>query len=811
MRAEPIAGPIPFGALVQRYRVAAGLSQEALAERAGLSRRGIADLERGARRFPYGNTLRRLADALGLAEPETRTFLAAGLRPRPSLVHGPVGLPIDSVRLVGRERELGELQELVRVERLVTLTGPGGIGKTRLALEVARQLEVGYDDLGVFVDLAPVTDPQLVPYAMARALGVREARDKPLIDTVQDHVGTRRLLVVLDNCEHVLADSARLADALVRNCPQLHLLVTSREAMRIHGETAWSVPPLKLDQACLLFGERARSAQANPPLNGRDSALIADICRRLDGIPLAIELAAARVPALGLVQIAAHLEERLRLLSVGSRLDAPRHQTLRAAVDWSYDLLSQPERRLFERLSVFAGGWSMHAAETVCGWAPLEGADVLGLLSGLVDKSLVIAEEHDGRMRYRFLETIREYALERDEVSGQAKNGCLRHAAYYRELAATGASTRLGVQYPRDIEVVTQEQANLRAALGAMLGQGELQHGLALCLALGGFWLGQGHLSEGLEWLEGFLKQEPALPWDTLADGLHTTGRIMEYRGAFELARSLYQRSLTISRSHDDATRAARAVGGLGDVAIHQGDYERAVTCLEEALSLGRTVGSLPEVTQALWSLARVANAQGDAERMKERCEEALLIQRRLGDRWGVAYSLHELGQLARREGQLDRAQALDEESHVLWRQSGSRMGERAALMSLAVLARERGSTTRAAAITLQILDLCREMVDPSATTVRCVEIASDVLLGVGSTEPAVILIAAATAQRAALGAPVPPQEQVEREGALSAAHAALETSGFERAWASGGRLSIPQAVELAAESLMPFVESGCP
>jgi len=235
------------------------------------------------------------------------------------------------------------------------------------------------------------------------------------------------------------------------------------------------------------------------------------------------------------------------------------------------------------------------------------------------------------------------------------------------------------------------------------------------------------------------------------------------------------------------------------------------VTCLEEAGALARAAGSLPEVTQALWSLARVANAQGDTQRMKALCEEALLIQRRLADRWGVAYSLHELGQLARREGQLDRAQALDEESHVLWRQSGSRMGERAALMSLVVIAFERGAPARATALTMQILDLCREMVDPSATTVRCVEIASDVLLSVGGAEPAVCLIAAATAQRALLGAPVPPQEHVERERALSAARAALAPIGFEAAWAAGGRLSILEAVDLAAESLMPFVESGSP
>jgi tetratricopeptide (TPR) repeat protein len=361
------------------------------------------------------------------------------------------------------------------------------------------------------------------------------------------------------------------------------------------------------------------------------------------------------------------------------------------------------------------------------------------------------------------------------------------------------------------MDLITQEHANFRAALGAMLSQAELQHGLALCQALGGFWLGQGHLNEGQEWLARFLAHKDEVPWDALADGLHTAGRIAEYRGGFDLARSLYQHSLTISRSHDDATLAARALGGLGDVAVHQGAHKEAVTFLEEALSLARSAGSLPEISQALWSIGRIADARGDAERSKQLREESLQIQRRLGDRWGVARSLHELGQLARREGQLERAQALHEESHVLWRQSGSRMGERAALMNLAVIAFDRGSPVRAAALTLQVVELCQEMEDASATTARCVEIASDVLLGLGSAEPAVRLVAAASAQREALGAPVPPLEQAERERALSAAHAALEPGAFDRAWKEGGQLSILEAVEVAAESLTPFVESRSP
>ena len=793
---------VAFGELLRRYRAMAGLSQEALAERSGLSRRGIADLERGARRFPYRDTAQRLATALGLDSSERANLLASGHRPQQPASVNRYALPIEPAALVGRERELTELRELLANTRLLTLTGSGGIGKTRLAQALGLRIEAEYADGGVFVDLAPVSDQARVTHAMAQALGVRETRDRPLLETVHAHVGSRQLLVVLDNCEHVLPGAARLADILIRNCPRLRILATSREALRIHGETAWPVPPLVQDEARALFIERARGAQATLHFTPQDTAVIGDICRRLDGIPLAIELAAVRVAALGVTQTADRLADRLHLLSGGSQFDTPRHQTLRAAIGWSFALLSDQERRLFERLAVFIGGWNLTTAEAVCAWGILESRDVLTILANLVDKSLVVAEDRAGNMRYRLLETIRDYASEQLEASGQTAEARRRHATYFRSLAEAGAVTRLGIRYPSEMGLVGRDHDNMRAALSHTLAAGDFESGLGLCQALGGFWVSQGYVSEGEEWVGRFLEHAQDVEWQTLARSLHVGGRLAEYRGAFDRARSMYERSLSICSAHDDAIDAARALCGLGDVELHQGRYDQAREWFQQALARGRSARSLPEMAQALLSLARVAEMSVNVADSKRYLEESLQIHRQLEDRWGVAYVLNELGQHARRDGLLEQAQSLHEESHVLWRQSGSRMGERAAVMNLTRILLERGSLIRAVTLAQDGLEMCRDMADGSATTARCVEIAAQVLRACGSAQTAVSLLAAATTRREVLGAPVPPQEQHERDQALSAARATLGETEFRHAWEDGKLLPIDEACYLASAAL---------
>jgi predicted ATPase/DNA-binding XRE family transcriptional regulator/Tfp pilus assembly protein PilF len=800
MQANARAG---FGGLLRQFRAAAGISQEGLAERAGLSRRGIADLERGARNFPYGDTIRRLADALGLTPEERAALLAAGTRHPSPEPEKRSTLPIELSSLVGREREISEIQLVLKSGRLLTLTGAAGIGKTRLAVEVAHRLADQHAHGAAFIDLAPLNDPGLVPHAAALALGVREQNDRSTLDTLQEELEPREMLVVIDNCEHVLDASARLVDRLVRSCPRLRILATSREGMRIHGETVWVVPTLRREEATELFIERAQAAGAHVEWSENDTELVAEICRRLDGIPLAVELAAARVTSLGLAQISERLAERLRLLSRGSRLDSPRHQTLRAAIDWSYALLQEHERQLLERLSVFAGGWSAEALAPVCGSDLADSDEILDVLVGLVEKSLVMVDQRDGTGRYRLLETIREYATERLEASGEAALVRRRHAAYFRSLLETGAAIRRGVWYAPDMDLVRREHDNIRAALGALLALGDFDDGLSFCRALGGFWLGQGYLNEGDEWLRRFLEHAESMPWDALAEGRYTAGRVAEYRGAFNLAHDDLVESLRLARENSSANHEVRALFGLASVATHIGDYARARAYFEEGLARERDDSILPDISEALVSLAHIESMEGESQLAVAHFEQAINIQRQLGDAWGQAYVLNDLAQYARSNHELERAQTLEEEAHALWLQSGSRMGQRAALLNLSVITFERDDLRRARELIQQTLRLCQEIADASATTVRCVEVASEILQASAASETVVRLEAAASAQRLALRAPMPPNERAERERTQQAVAKALPEDVYADAWKVGEQLSIRDAVELALSELM--------
>jgi predicted ATPase/class 3 adenylate cyclase/transcriptional regulator with XRE-family HTH domain/Tfp pilus assembly protein PilF len=801
--------PRGFGSVLRELRMAAGFSQEQLAQRSGLSRRGVADLERGARNFPHGDTVRRLTEALGLSATQSQALLQSAQRTIERSSVSRYMLPGEASELIGREHETGEVQLVLRSGRLVTLTGPGGIGKTRLALEVARRVEVEYDNGAAYVDLAPVTNSADVSRAVVQALGLQEERNRSLLETVQDYLGVRQVLIVLDNCEHVLDGSARVTDTLVRNCREVRILATSREPMRIKSELAWPVPPLRMQGACELFIERARAAHAGLHLSDAERILVGQICQQLDGMPLAIELAAARVPTLALPQIAARLSERLRLLSGGNRLESPRHQTLRGAIDWSYALLSNREKSIFGQLSVFSGGWDLAAAEYVCAMQTVESGETLDVLTELVRKSLVIAEHGTAEVRYRLLETIREYAAERLQASDGDVEARRRHLAHYQHMADLGAVTRRGVRYPADIQVLHREHNNIGAALNNALALGELEDGLALCRAMGGFWVSQGFLNEGEKWFEKFLARPEDVNWEVVADGFFTAGRIAEYRGMFERARDLHERSLHIARQHQDLARAARALYGRGDAALHQGNYKVAELYLEEGLALGRTVAVSSDFAEALMSLASIAEARGDDERANLLLEEAARIQRQLGDIWGVAFVLNDLGQRARRQGLLHRAQSLHEESHALWRESGSRMGERAALMNLTLIALEQHRLDRAAESARAALVLSRDIADASATTARCLEIAAEVLLACHSPELAVRLLSTATAQRDMLGAPVPPSEQAEHEKMLRTLRQSVSADQYERAWTNGLQLPIEEAVELAARAIAALAEQA--
>ena len=449
-------GRTGFGDLLRRHRRRVGLSQEALAEIAGLSRRGIADLERGARRFPYPDTVRRLADALGL-DPGDRELFVHACRPSPRAKRRHV-LPIEPTPMVGRDRELAHVIRLAEGSRLLTLTGTGGIGKTRLATGLAHRTESQFADGAVIIDVTLVGDvPDAFHTAVARGLGVLCPPGDSLADSVLRYLESKHLLLVLDNCEHVAEGCAELASVLLRACVGVNLVVTSREPLRIPGETVWVVPPMAADESVILFVQRARAAGAADMRTARDLELVAEIAHRLEGVPLAIELTVARVPSLGLPHVALQLSDRLGFLSHGGRLGAPRHQTLRAAFDWSWELLTPTEQLLFARLAVFAGGWTVEAAQEVCAGTGLSATDVVDGLAGLVEKSLVLTADHDEQRRFRLLDTLREYARERLAGFGNEEEVAARHAQYFRQVADDGAATRLGLHYPADAAMLHRE------------------------------------------------------------------------------------------------------------------------------------------------------------------------------------------------------------------------------------------------------------------------------------------------------------------------------------------------------------------
>ncbi|MBV9357312.1 MAG: XRE family transcriptional regulator, partial [Chloroflexi bacterium] len=484
---EDVAGT--FSELLRRHRLAGRLTQEELAERAGLSVHGIQNLERGVSR-PYRDTLQRLLTALQLSvdeQSELRTAAGSASRQRlaapGNLARDNLPTPVSS--FIGRDQEVVELAQRLVDARLMTLTGVGGCGKTRLALEVARTVRQRYRDGVWLVELGSVADPALVPHVVAAAVGVREGAEQTVTGALTATLRTRHLLLVLDNCEHLLEGCARLVDDLVGSCASLHVLATSREALGLTGEVAWRVPSLPvpdapqglaLDEfgtnpAVQLFVERAAAQQPRFALSERNASAIAQICRQLDGIPLALELAAARVQALTPPQIAARLDQRFGLLIRGSRSAPSRQQTLRATLDWSYDLLTEPERLMLNRLAVFAGGWSLQAAEAVCADERIAQGDVLDLLAQLVGKSLVLADEGaDDATRYHLLETVREYGWEQLRAIGGAQPLHQRHASYF---LASGEVLELNLDYSRgyvhatreQLDQLEHEQDNLRVAL----------------------------------------------------------------------------------------------------------------------------------------------------------------------------------------------------------------------------------------------------------------------------------------------------------------------------------------------------------
>jgi len=678
-----------FGTLLREFRLAAGLSQEALAERAGMSARGISDLERGIHRAPYQQTLSLLLNALGLNTQQRETMAAAARRPGRTAAAPPRreaaarhNLPEEATSFIGRAAELATLKDLLlRQEvRLLTLIGPGGSGKTRLALHAAGNAVDGFADGVFFVSLAALTDPQAVPSAIAAALGLREREGHGPMDAVLDYLSDRRLLLVLDNLEH-LPDALGLLPALLEHCPELHLLVTSRAVLHLSWEFIFEVQPLAVPdtvsgidhptlshyESAALFIERAQAADSGFAVTRQNAPLIAEICRRLDGLPLAIELAAARLRVLPPQALLDRLSNRLTLLTGGARDWPTRQQTLRATIDWSYSLLDEGEQRLFARLAVFAGGCSLEAAEVICDVGGEPVIDVLDGVASLIDKSLLRRREPVGHpgAQLRMLEVIREYALERLRDSGEEAVVRRQHAGCFLSLAEQASAELRGPSRSEWLNWLEDERDNLRAALRWAKDHREVEVGLRLAVALAQFWEARGYLSEGARWLAELLAiaqdEEPRLQ----AAALRIAGS-RAFAGDISSAEALTERSLARYRELADERGMAEALHQRGLVAFYQADYQRAADCLAESLALARTLGATDLVSRSLWSLAWPGSGPediaGDIRETKRLAEESLELSRQLKDAKGVYAALEALLYVARMEGDLARVRLLIEE-----------------------------------------------------------------------------------------------------------------------------------------------------
>ncbi len=570
-------------------------------------------------------------------------------------------LPLQLTSFVGRAAQMTEVRSLLARNRLVTLTGAGGVGKTRLAVEVADRLAAEFADGVWYVDLAPITDPPVVPVVVARALGLPDQPGRSTMDTLLRFVRDRQMLVLLDNCEHLLDASAELVVALLGAAPGLTVLATSREPIGVSGEAMWRVPSLSLtDEAIELFADRARHAQTGFAVTADNATVVAEICRRLDGIPLAIELAGARVRALSPAEILDSLHDRFRLLTGGARTAVRRQQTLRASVDWSHALLTQPERVLFRRLAVFLGGFDLQAAQEVAGGAEVERYQVLDQLTLLVDKSLVVADDTGGRTRYRLLETVRQYAQDKLGESGEADSVRARHRDHYTTMAAA-LDAPAGRDYEQRIEQANVEIDNLRAAFGWSRENNDIELALALASSLQPLWQARGRGREGRTWFETALPDLDAQHLEVAA-AVHARAladkAVLDTWAGAAASTEQAQQALAIARELDDAALLARTLTACGFIAAQGNNAEVAGACFSEAIGQARAVEDRWRLSQILALQAQGAHTAGDPIAIYAASEEGRDLADAIGDGFNSRVCRFYLGSVQLERGDLAGAAA---------------------------------------------------------------------------------------------------------------------------------------------------------
>jgi predicted ATPase/class 3 adenylate cyclase len=820
----------------------------------------VSDVTHGvvARDLPEGVSLRDLGEhrLRDLAHPlrifqVLATDLPTDFPPLQSLDAHPHNLPIQLTSFIGRVREIAEVKRLLGTARLVTLTGSGGAGKTRLALQVAADVVEDYPDGVWLAEFAPIADPALVPKTVASTLNVSEQPGRDMTDTLVEALRPKSLLLMLDNCEHILAACRDLAAALLRTCPHVRILATSREGLGLPGEMVWRVPSLSVPEdirhlprpeelllydAVRLFVDRAVTTTPGFTVTSENAPAVAHVCRRLDGIPLAIELAAARVKVLAVEQIAVRLDNRFRLLTRGSRTVLPRHQTLQAAIDWSYELLSDRERAVLCRLSVFAGGWTLEAAEAVCTGGGIEASDVLDLLTQLVDKSLVVAQTHGGEAWYQLLETMREYGRARLHDSEAVEQVQQRHRDWYLALVEQ-VEPKLE---ERDREIwfdrLERENDNLRASLDWSFERRDAGAGMRLAKSLHRFWEVRGYYTEGLHWLEAALSLDSGAPSPVRARALEAAGALARLLGDTPRAVARLEESVAAYRALGDKKGMASGLLQLGIVAYRQSNYDRAAALLDESTALSRASGDKTALAFSIYLLGIFARLRGDYGRAETLCRESLTLNQALGVKWRAGLALDGLGLVALCQGDYDRAQSLFQQALTLHEQEGYRYGQAASLNSSSILAYVQGNYERAGVLSEQSLALSRKIGDKGAIA-RSLSVLGRIAFRQGNLEEAVEkhkeslvlfqelgeklgiiqalerlgsvavasaptraarLLGAATSVRETIGAPLPPYDRAEHDTAVDQVRALLDLADFSAAWADGRAMTLDQAIEYA-------------
>ncbi len=740
-------------------------------------------------------------------------------------------LPIQPTPLIGREKELTAVKKLLAAKelRLVTLSGTGGTGKTRLALQIATDLIQQFENGVFFISLASIINPELVASTIAQNLGVKQAAENCLIESLKEYLCGKEMLLLLDNFEQVIT-AAPVVSELLTACARLKVLVTSRAALNLRGEHEFSVPPLAFPDpkrlpsaedlakcpAVALFIERAVATHAAFHITEQNARAVAEICAQLDGLPLAIELAAARIKVLPPEALLARLQSRLKLLTGGARDLPVRQQTMRSAIDWSYELLDEDEKRLFRRLCVFAGGCTLKVAQAVVkadckensqqtfqtsdnrSPAPLD-IDVLEGISSLLDKNLLRQEcASGGEPRFRMLEIIREYGLERLKAASEVAAIMRSHANLFLELAEGPEKESLGTNQPTWLNRLEQEHDNLRAALGWFIETGDAEMGLRLGGALWRFWEMRGHLTEGRDRLAALLALPvSSSPTEARIKVLYAAGVLADAQADYSAARALFEEYLGISQNLGNKWGIANSLNNLGIIALRQQDYKTARSLYEQSLAKWRELGNKVAVALSLNNLGNVANIQGDHAEARKLHEESLAIFQELGDTRGVAWSFNHLGDVARDRRDFSEARSFYQKSLALFREVEDRRGIANSLTDLGSLARDEGDNSQARSLYDEGLKTYQQLGDRRGIA-RLLEGFAILTAAKGQPERSLRLAAAGATLRQGLGAPLPDAERVKLERSMQQAKVALGKAAAKAAWEEGSRMPVEKAVEYA-------------